>query len=222
MKTTRLFLIFFVVIHLFWGIQAALSQTCQEVEGQLIPPECSGTQTQAYLVSSEENYYHPLLVQTSTTRDVIVTQTGDLRITSGEAIEFKLGFGVKWGGKVHAQIGSRPNVALVLGEDNTLQTIQTVSILPDKYSLVENYPNPFNATTTINYSLPEDVHVRLVVYDVLGQPVKELVNSSQEAGYQSVIWDATNGDGHTMPSGTYLYNIMAGTFVQTRYMTLVR
>jgi len=89
--------------------------------------------------------------------------------------------------------------------------------LPTEFSLFQNYPNPFNASTQLKYALREDCHVRLEVYNVLGRQVATLVDEFQNAGYQSVNWNANE-----LASGMYLYRLQAGNFIQTRKMVLVK
>ena len=88
---------------------------------------------------------------------------------------------------------------------------QSGSGIPTSYALQANYPNPFNPTTTIRYDLPEVADVRLVVFDVLGRGVAELVNGQKPAGRHEVVWDATG-----WASGVYFYHLKAGGFVQSR------
>jgi hypothetical protein len=84
---------------------------------------------------------------------------------------------------------------------------QFVGILPSSYSLEQNYPNPFNPTTMIGYQLPVDSYVNLKIFNSLGQEIKVIVNEVQLAGYHSSIWDATNNEGLSLPSGVYFYRI---------------
>jgi hypothetical protein len=93
---------------------------------------------------------------------------------------------------------------------------------PIKYSLNNNYPNPFNPLTTIRYDLPEYGFVNVTIYNVMGELVKDLVNSQQNAGYQSIQWDATNNKGQPVSAGLYLYTIQAGEFRQTKKMVLLK
>jgi hypothetical protein len=89
--------------------------------------------------------------------------------------------------------------------------------LPERLALHQNYPNPFNPTTQINYELPESADVRLDVFNVQGQRVATLVNSSQSAGSYNVNFDASN-----LASGVYLYRLQTGAEVITRTMTLIK
>ena len=101
-------------------------------------------------------------------------------------------------------------------------TLERKAIIPITYTLHQNYPNPFNPITSLRYDLPEQAQVTLTVYDMLGRVVTQLVNTTQEAGYRSVQWDATNMHGKPVSAGVYLYQIRAGKFVQTRKMVLLK
>lgn len=95
--------------------------------------------------------------------------------------------------------------------------------LPSAFALYQNFPNPFNPETTIRYQIPGGwQHVVLTVYDMTGKIVKTLVDVEQAAGDYTIHWDGKNADGKPVASGTYLYKIAAGEFVQTKRMTLVR
>lgn len=93
---------------------------------------------------------------------------------------------------------------------------------PSSYELSQNYPNPFNPTTTIQYSLPEATHVTLKIYNVLGQEVATLVDASQSTGTYRVTWNGTNDYGSKVSTGTYIYRVVAGDFVQVKKMVLLK
>jgi len=91
-----------------------------------------------------------------------------------------------------------------------------------EFTLSQNYPNPFNPTTTLQYELPTDAQVKIRIFDIMGKEVKTLVNNQQNAGFKSVIWDATNDAGSPVSAGLYLYTIQAGAFRQTKKMVLLK
>jgi len=90
------------------------------------------------------------------------------------------------------------------------------------YKLHNNYPNPFNAQTEIQYALPEPSEVNLSVYNIMGQKVRTLVEGRQFAGVHMVTWDGKNENGETVASGVYFYTIRAGTYLETKKMTLLK
>ncbi len=95
--------------------------------------------------------------------------------------------------------------------------------IPERFSLHQNYPNPFNPSTEIRYDLSQPVEVvELAIYNLLGQRVRMLLNARQPAGFHTIQWDGKNDAGATVASGSYLYELRAGGFVQTRKMMLLR
>ena len=106
------------------------------------------------------------------------------------------------------------------------ETDEQVSIidetLPITYNLYNAYPNPFNPVTTLHYNLPEGSYVDIIVYDILGKVVNNLVDGNQSSGYKSVQWNATNNAGQPVSAGLYLYTIEAGQFRQTKKMVLLK
>ena len=104
-----------------------------------------------------------------------------------------------------------------LGTDLKKEVTSGSSQLPTEYGMDQNYPNPFNPTTQINYQLPENNHVTLRVYDVLGNLVTTLINNEVEAGYHSVTWNASG-----IASGIYFYTLRSGSFVATKKLILLK
>jgi hypothetical protein len=93
---------------------------------------------------------------------------------------------------------------------------------PQEFSLNQNYPNPFNPETNIEFNLPTAQNVNLMVFNLLGQQVRTLVNGTLGAGTHSVIWNGKNDDGANVPSGIYFYKMVTPEFSQTNKMALVR
>jgi hypothetical protein len=85
------------------------------------------------------------------------------------------------------------------------------------YTLEQNYPNPFNGTTIIRYELPEESHVQLVVYNVIGQKVRTIVDGVQGKGMKTASFDAA-----ALPGGVYYYRFSAGSFAESRTMLLIK
>jgi hypothetical protein len=96
------------------------------------------------------------------------------------------------------------------------------AVVPGDYSLLPNYPNPFNPSTAVGYAIPEAGHVRLTIYNVLGQEVRCLVDADHKAGTHTVMWDSKDNHGRSLKSGVYFYTLEAGHFAQTRKMALIR
>ncbi|GEM_PF-1319396 len=92
-----------------------------------------------------------------------------------------------------------------------------VDEIPERYALHQNFPNPFNPSTTIRYELPEPAAVRLAVYDILGREVSVLVAKEQAAGAYEVLFDASH-----LSSGIYLYRLQTSAFMQTKKLILLR
>jgi hypothetical protein len=106
--------------------------------------------------------------------------------------------------------------SIPVGIDNRSET------LPQGFALEQNFPNPFNPSTTIRYDLPEDALVDIIIYDLMGRIVSNLVSSQQTAGYKSTQWNATNNTGQPVSAGLYLYTIQAGDYTQTKKMVLLK
>jgi len=93
--------------------------------------------------------------------------------------------------------------------------------LPDGFALGQNYPNPFNPSTIIPYHLSASSHVRLEVFNLLGQRLATLVDAEQVAGAHTALWDATNAAGQAVSAGVYIYRLTVGAKHQTGRMVLI-
>jgi len=101
--------------------------------------------------------------------------------------------------------------------DNIPVPIEEEIGVPEQFFLSQNFPNPFNPSTNINFELTHTAEVTLKVYDILGREVATLVNERLTAGAKTVSFDAS-----ALSSGIYIYRLVAGSFVQTRKMTLIK
>ncbi|MYB68937.1 MAG: T9SS type A sorting domain-containing protein, partial [Gemmatimonadetes bacterium] len=93
--------------------------------------------------------------------------------------------------------------------------------LPQGFALGQNYPNPFNPSTVIPYQLPTAAHVRLEVFNVLGQHLATLVDGERPAGVHTAVWDATDAAGQAVAAGVYIYRLHSAGMELTRRMVLV-
>lgn len=115
-------------------------------------------------------------------------------------------------------------------EDISLKGIRTLhgpisanlaNAMPYVYKLEQNYPNPFNPSTNIKFSISQNEHVEIVIYNILGQKVKTLVNKKLLAGFHQVVWDGKNDQGLKVSTGIYLLKMKSKDFIQTRKMMIV-
>jgi hypothetical protein len=90
------------------------------------------------------------------------------------------------------------------------------------YILYQNYPNPFNPSTNVRFQIPESGEVTIKIYDILGREIRTLFNQEVQRGTYTAEWDGLSDDGTKMSSGTYFYRMVAGEFVQTKKMLLIK
>ena len=94
--------------------------------------------------------------------------------------------------------------------------------IPLEYALFQNYPNPFNPTTTVEFQVPKTADVTLKIYNTLGQEVRTLFSGQLDGGKYNAQWDGLNNSGVQMSSGTYIYRMISGEFVQSKKMILLK
>lgn len=109
-------------------------------------------------------------------------------------------------------------LSLILSVDD----VNTNGVLPNDFSLEQNYPNPFNPDTKIRFSLPTASHVKLELFNMLGQSVMVLVDEYLSAGLKEVSWNGVNANGQQVASGMYLYRITTDEFTDSKTMVLLK
>lgn len=111
-------------------------------------------------------------------------------------------------------------VQLVLGRQHGVIDPAIARIYHNR--LEQNFPNPFNPTTTLAFSIKDAENVSLTIYDVAGRRVRELVNERRDRGAYKVVWDGQNDAGQIVASGVYFYKLTAGSFTDTKKMTILK
>ena len=113
-------------------------------------------------------------------------------------------------------------------EHSPYASIMVTSILkenkdiPTKFALYPNYPNPFNSTTTIRYDLPKPSRVQLIIFNLLGQNIRTLVDENQQSGRYTIKWNGQDERGLHVSSGIYYVKIRANTFINLQKMVLLQ
>jgi hypothetical protein len=105
---------------------------------------------------------------------------------------------------------------------NNLGTISSLEVKPESFNLNQNYPNPFNPSTTISFAIPDPVHVKITIYNLLGQRVKILADKMMYPGNYNVRWDGRDQFYRSVSTGTYFYMLKAGDFTDIKKMVLIR
>ena len=122
------------------------------------------------------------------------------------------------GAEFHDDNGTDAGSAYLFNGFTSPVSIETdIKGLPADFALSQNYPNPFNPETVIEYTLPIRSDVKLIVYNLRGQEVALLIDGNMPAGNHRVSWDASG-----LASGVYIYRLIAGDFIQTRKMVLLK
>ena len=121
---------------------------------------------------------------------------------------------------IHAQ--KIPDLSSSVSVTVTVASGKSEELLPKAFFLSQNYPNPFNPETIIRYALPEDCQVELIIYNILGQQVKALVDAYQNAGYKAVQWDGRDDGGNETASGLYFYKIKTPQYSESKKMILLK
>ncbi|MCK4639853.1 MAG: T9SS type A sorting domain-containing protein, partial [Candidatus Marinimicrobia bacterium] len=106
--------------------------------------------------------------------------------------------------------------------ENPVEIADREKINPTEYKLEQNFPNPFNPTTTISYSLPRNCHVTITIYDISGREIITLRKENETAGYRSITWDGQDKNGSIVHSGVYIYNILTDKYRASKKMLFLK
>ncbi|HQJ95813.1 MAG TPA: FlgD immunoglobulin-like domain containing protein [Candidatus Cloacimonas sp.] len=202
---------------------APLIKSVPNAQGQYEKVEDADVITYSLVLSGNNTNY---TLPDSSDKDVILNATGTqlfnaLKSIGGSSDQKKVV--VTW--KVIATDGLYQTISdsrtLTLQNDG-INAVEDNKVIPTKFDVGQNYPNPFNPTTNIRYELPKVADVKVVIYNILGQPVRTLVNAKQEAGVYTITWDGKNDLGMPVSSGTYIYRVTAGEFSATKKMNLLK
>jgi len=118
--------------------------------------------------------------------------------------------------------------SIVIHKGSGLQKSDTIAedieseAKPKQYALFQNHPNPFNPETMISFQIPQSNHIIVRIFNTLGAEIRTVMNGWRDTGNYSIIWDGRDNSGKTVSSGTYIYQIQAGQFVDIKKMVLVR
>ncbi|MBN2410756.1 T9SS type A sorting domain-containing protein [candidate division KSB1 bacterium] len=94
--------------------------------------------------------------------------------------------------------------------------------ISDKFELKQNFPNPFNASTTFKFNMPEQSSITIKVFNTLGQEVKTLVDKNYGPGFHEIVWDGRDNSGQFVTSGLYFYKMQAGDFMEIKKLIIIR
>ena len=175
------------------------------------PPQITaGNDIYAVVKFTNQSYQYPLAIDVSAG----AYETGTTYCSGNGANGTWNDVGTSFNSDVAIRI--RTNPSLVVSADDLGEN------QPHGYSLSHNYPNPFNPSTTIDYTLRTGSRVEISIYNILGQKINTIVDESKPAGKYSVCWNGRDGNGRPVASGVYLYQIRAGEYIESKKMLLLK
>jgi len=179
--------------------------------GVFVGDECRGVARPIYVPQIEAyRIYLQIYGATNETLTFRIWQAdGDLYYESGTTRAFQ----------ADARLGSLTDPLMIV---RTPLGIGDRGYIPDRYSLSQNYPNPCNLRTTMGFGLPEDSHVRIRIYNMLGQEVRTLVDSELSAGYRFAVWNSLDSQGRPVGSGIYLVVMESGPFREIHKLLMLK
>jgi len=159
-------------------------------------------------INLEQTYFVEIIVAVDGNVTLRVDGSNFVSHDFGNVITGEIGLGVKraksWFDDISVTHATSSAPLAATSEANQIQ-----EIIPEKFELLGNFPNPFNPRTSISYSLPEEADVRLDIYNIRGMRVRTLVNTRQNAGHHNIEWNSLNDLGQRVTSGIYVYKLRA-------------
>tara|TARA_B100001564_G_scaffold90434_1_gene73530 strand:- start:230 stop:2209 length:1980 start_codon:yes stop_codon:yes gene_type:complete len=156
------------------------------------------------------------------TNDIFTENVSENFLTTNTFTDNDLEWDTEYFYRVSANVGyytDYSNISSVMLES---LNIEDNEYLPLSFQVFQNYPNPFNPTTSLSYQLPDDGKVEVVIYDMMGKLIKNLVNEKQSSGQNSIIWNATNNSGNQVSAGLYIYTVKTRNHKQSKKMLLLK
>ena len=205
-----------IIIFLFTGIICfSYSQTVYEVTPGTKSNQIILSLSNISEITNAENVSVKLLKSSSYlqfNQDEQVIKRIDAKGETDAAFSFNI--------KREAPVNAKDSVEFLITDNKTVFQKKLFILdytAPENYMLEQNFPNPFNPVTTIQYQLPVDTKVTLKVYDILGAEVTTLVNEIQQAGYKEVQFDASE-----LSSGVYVYRLVVSNYISTKKLMVVK
>jgi hypothetical protein len=118
---------------------------------------------------------------------------------------------------INANHGDLEGSATLVSSGIFVSIEQNSFLINNHFSLNQNFPNPFNSTTKVKYSIPQTSNVLIKIFDMLGNEIETLVNEKKQTGNYEITWHAEG-----LPSGVYFYQLKSGSFIETKKMVLLR
>jgi hypothetical protein len=158
------------------------------------------------------------LIKTDENGDTLWTKTfGGILWDDGYSVQQTTDGGFILTGRTQSFGAGEEDVLLIKTAPDPSYINQDIDIIPLDFSLHQNYPNPFNPITKIRYSIPQASNVVIKVFDILGNEIETLLDEEKPVGTYELSWCA-----ESLPSGVYFYQLIAGDYIQTRKMILIK
>ncbi len=202
-------------VHVDWLLTVLTSVQLESFEAQMVP--FKGVRLQWKTTREQGNLGFNIL--RSATEDGEYVRVNTKLIPPNENHEYQFVDLAAKAGKVYYY---KLEDVSVSGFKTQHDPVRVSVPIPKKFAVYQNFPNPFNPTTTIRFELPKPEHVRIEIYNVLGQKIRTLLDKPVEAGYHAIQWDSRNDNGVPVSSGIYYYRITAGQHVAVKKMALLK